>query len=146
MDRVPLLVSIEGPLAGNRYQISPNEEIIIGRSENCSIHVPDTEISRQHASVTLHNAGVWVQDAGSRNGVFINEKRIVRATELKPGGRLRLGVHSFVLELSEVEEGDPSVIRPMPSIPEKKSSSSSLVLIIGFLLGIATTFYIYMQQ
>ena len=146
MDRVPLLVSIEGPLAGNRYQISPNEEIIIGRSENCSIYIPDSEVSRQHASVTLHNAGVWVQDAGSRNGVFINEKRIVRGTELRPGGRLRLGDHSFVLELSEVEEGDPSVIRPVPVISEAKKSSSLIIIAIGILVGIATTAYIYLSQ
>jgi len=146
MDRVPLLVSIEGPLAGNRYQISPNEEIIIGRSENCSIHVPDTEISRQHASVTLHNAGVWVQDAGSRNGVFINEKRIVRATELKPGGRLRLGVHSFVLELSEIEEGDPSVIRPTPVVNDTNGSASLILIVVGVVVGIAAPLFFYLWQ
>lgn len=132
MDRVPLLVAIEGPLAGNKYQISPDEEIVLGRSEECSIHIPDTEISRQHASLTLHNAGIWVQDAGSRNGVFINEKRIVRPTELRPGGRLRMGNHAFVLELSEIDNDDPSVIRPIAAPPSKKSSSSTL------LIGIAT--------
>jgi pSer/pThr/pTyr-binding forkhead associated (FHA) protein len=141
MDRVPLLVSIEGPLAGNKYQISPDEEIIIGRSENCSIYVPDSEISRQHASLTLHNSGIWVQDAGSRNGVFINEKRIVRPTELRPGGRLRLGTHSFVLEISEIEENDPSVIRPIPASPTSTSNNNLYFMIalgaIIVLTGIA---------
>ena len=130
MDRVPLLVAVEGPLAGNKYQISPDEEIVLGRSEECSIHIPDSEISRQHASLTLHNAGIWVQDAGSRNGVFINEKRIVRPTELRPGGRLRMGIHAFVLELSEIDDNDPSVIRPVPS-PTTQSKSSPTMLIVG---------------
>ena len=85
MDRVPLLVAVKGPLTGNRYQVQEGEELVIGRAETCSVQIPDSEISRQHARVTLHNAGIWVQDAGSRNGVFINEKRIVRPTELRPG-------------------------------------------------------------
>ena len=45
MDRVPLLVSIEGPLAGNKYTIPVGDEIIIGRSESCSIQITDSEIS-----------------------------------------------------------------------------------------------------
>ena len=144
MDRVPLLVAIEGPLAGNKYHISPNEEIIMGRAEECSIHIPDTEVSRQHASLMLHNAGIWVQDAGSRNGVFINEKRIVRPTELRPGGRLRLGPHAFILEISEIEDNDPSIIRPVPVAQNKKTNSYVFVMIaIGlFLAGIG--FYVLM--
>ena len=123
MDRVPLLVAVKGPLTGNRYQVQEGEELIIGRSENCSVQIPDTEISRQHARVTLHNAGIWVQDAGSRNGVFINEKRIVRPTELRPGGKLSIGDHAFILELAEIEDDDPSVIRTAPVIPSEKSNS-----------------------
>ena len=142
MDRVPLLVAVEGPLAGNKYQISPDEEIILGRSEDCSIHIPDSEISRQHASLTLHNAGIWVQDAGSRNGVFINEKRIVRPTELRPGGRLRLGNHAFILELAEVANDDPSVIRPMPTVQTKEKTSLSFYLIIIILIIIAALYFI----
>ena len=144
MDRVPLLVAVEGPLAGNKYQISPDEEIILGRSEDCSIHIPDSEISRQHASLTLHNAGIWVQDAGSRNGVFINEKRIVRPTELRPGGRLRMGNHSFVLELSEVASDDPSVIRPIPTAQSKEKTSFSLYLIIILVIVILASLYVYL--
>ena len=144
MDRVPLLVAVEGPLAGNKYQISPDEEIVLGRSEDCSIHIPDSEISRQHASLTLHNAGIWVQDAGSRNGVFINEKRIVRPTELRPGGRLRMGNHSFVLELSEVADDDPSVIRPTPTVQSKEKSALSLYLIVIIVIMIVASLYLFL--
>ena len=143
MDRVPLLVAVEGPLAGNKYQISPDEEIILGRSEDCSIHIPDSEISRQHASLTLHNAGIWVQDAGSRNGVFINEKRIVRPTELRPGGRLRMGNHSFVLEISEVASDDPSVIRPTPAVSSNKKSAVPLYLFVGIII-VSVALFLYL--
>ena len=131
MDRVPLLVAVKGPLTGNRYQVQEGEEMVIGRAEFCSVQIPDTEISRQHARVTLHNAGIWVQDAGSRNGVFINEKRIVRPTELRPGGKLSIGDHAFILELAEIEDDDPSVIRSAPVAVSERSAS----LLPFFLLG-----------
>ena len=124
MDRVPLLVPIGGPLTGNRYQVPEGDGIYIGRGSECEISINDPEISRQHAKITLHNAGIWVQDAGSRNGVFINEKRVVRPTELRPGAKLTIGEHAFVLELAEVNDDDPSVIRPASGAVTKTDSGA----------------------
>jgi len=142
MDRVPLLIPIGGPLAGNRYQVPEGDGIYIGRSEECEIAIPDPEVSRQHAKVTLHNAGIWVQDAGSRNGVFINEKRVVRPTELKPGAKLTVGDHEFTLELSEVDEDDPSIIRPVSGSSNAKSSKNVFipVIVVLLLLGLLAFF------
>ena len=137
MDRVPLLKPIGGPLAGNRYQVPEGDGIYIGRSEECEIAIPDPEVSRQHVKVTLHNAGIWVQDAGSRNGVFVNDKRVVRPTELKPGAKLTVGDHEFTLELAEVDEDDPSVIRPIsgPSLPKSSKYAFVPVIVVLIVLG-----------
>ena len=142
MDRVPLLVPIGGPLEGNRYQVPEGDGIYIGRSDDCEIAIPDPEVSRQHAKVTLHNAGIWVQDAGSRNGVFINEKRVVRPTELKPGGKLTVGDHQFSLELAEVDDDDPSVIRPVSGVKPSKSSKNVIIplVIVLIILGLSAYF------
>ena len=142
MDRVPLLIPIGGPLAGNRYQIPEGDGIYIGRSEECEIAIPDPEVSRQHAKITLHNAGIWVQDAGSRNGVFINEKRVVRPTELKPGAKLALGEHEFTLELAEVDEDDPSVIRPVTGPSASKSSKKAFLPVIIVLVALGSAAYL----
>ena len=146
MDRVPLLVSIEGPLAGNKYTIPAGDEIIIGRSDSCSIRIPDSEVSRQHAMLTLHNAGVWVQDAGSRNGVFINEKRIVRPTELRPGGRLRVGPHAFILELTELEDDDPSIIHPAPVVTPPQPKGMLLIISAVVLVVVGAVIVYFMKQ
>ena len=70
MDRVPVLVVVEGPLKGKRFEIRSGEGSTIGRDDGCDISIPDPDVSRQHARVILHNAGVWVQDDNSRNGVL----------------------------------------------------------------------------
>ena len=107
MDRVPLLVPLNGPLHGRRFQLNDEEMLTIGRSEDCDIHIDDPEISRHHASVVLHNAGVWIQDAGSRNGVFVNEKRVVRPVELCANSAMTIGEYGFVVEFEEISPDDP---------------------------------------
>jgi len=141
MDRVPLLIAIEGALKGNRYQIVEGDGVYLGRSEVCEVMIPDQEVSRQHAKVTLHNAGIWVLDAGSRNGVFINDKRVVRPTELRPGGKLTIGDHEFILELVDVEDDDPSVIRPSKPVKKKKSMAPKIIAAFVLVLaGVAVYF------
>jgi len=98
MDRIPMLVATRGPLAGKRYPVSP-EGLVLGRAETCDVPIPDQGVSREHARVMLHNAAVWVQDAGSRNGVYVNGKRVSRHKQLSPGAELTIGVHAFTLEL-----------------------------------------------
>ena len=111
MDRVPLLVGTKGPLSGKRYAIS-EAGLTVGRDETCDVIIPDAGVSRQHARVLLHNAAVWVQDEGSRNGVFVDGKRVVRHRQLSPGVEMLIGEHAFTLELS-------SDLREIPSSEEK---------------------------
>ncbi|MEL6349385.1 MAG: FHA domain-containing protein [Myxococcota bacterium] len=99
MDRVPLLVAIKGPLKGQRYTVT-RDGLMVGRDDDCDVVIPDAGVSRQHARVLLHNAAVWVQDEGSRNGVFVNGKRVVRHRQLSPGAELLIGEHAFTLEMT----------------------------------------------
>ncbi|MGB0638500.1 MAG: FHA domain-containing protein [Myxococcota bacterium] len=98
MDRHPVLVAIKGPMQGARYPF-PVDGVTIGRDETCTVVIEDSNVSRFHARLVLHNAAVWVQDAGSRNGVFVNEKRVVRHKQFGPGDELVLGEHTFTLEM-----------------------------------------------
>jgi pSer/pThr/pTyr-binding forkhead associated (FHA) protein len=81
--------------------------------------------------VLLHNGAVWVQDQGSRNGVFVNEKRVVRHKQLSPGDALTVGEQSFTIEVTDVSS-DPLETMPTqdsalpPPLPPPRS---------GFLRG-----------
>ena len=143
MERVPLLVAVAGALKGNRYQILEGEGVFLGRANDCEVAIPDQEVSRQHAKVTLHNSGIWVQDAGSRNGVFINGKRVVRPTELRPGGKLTIGPHEFILELAEVDDDDPSVIRPSRTTVSKSNGKQKYILYGCVLVALIAVVYFF---
>ena len=137
MDRQPVLVAISGPLKGARYPIGA-DGLSLGRDDDCEVVIQDPNVSRHHARLVLHNAAIWVQDAGSRNGVFVNETRVVRHKQLSPGDELIVGVHGFTLELDEVVEPESSIAMPAVAPPAEPRSPRTLViglLVIAAVIG-----------
>jgi len=89
----------------------------IGRDPANEVHLEDTDVSRAHARVLLHNGAVWVQDAGSRNGVFVNEGRVTEHKQLSPGDALVIGPHRFSVGLQELLD-EHSVSVSLDSVKE----------------------------
>jgi pSer/pThr/pTyr-binding forkhead associated (FHA) protein/S1-C subfamily serine protease len=66
----------------------------IGRSPECNVQVPPemgASVSRVHAEVAIFEGGVIVRDAGSRNGTFVNGKRIDAPHPAAKGDLIMLG-------------------------------------------------------
>jgi diguanylate cyclase (GGDEF)-like protein len=61
-----------------------------GREATCTHTFDEGSLSRVHARVIRVGAEYHVEDAGSRNGVFVNDERVARAS-LHDGDRVRLG-------------------------------------------------------
>ncbi len=99
MEPVPVLVAVSGALAGRSYVIT-EAGLRMGRDAENEIVVDEAGTSRQHARVILHNGAIWVQDAGSRNGVFVNGERVPDHRQLKPGDRVQVSQSVFEVQLS----------------------------------------------
>ena len=142
MAQVPVLVVIEGPLTGHRFALAEGDGNTIGRSEDCTIIIPDPDVSRLHARLILRNDAVWVQDENSRNAIFVNDKRVVRRPEeLRPGGLVRLGdgPHVFTLELDDGD--DSSLVIPIDDADEKPSVTMWIVLVALSILSLAVALF-----
>ena len=72
---VPTLVCIAGPCKGQSFGIT-EQGLRLGRDASNDIVLDDAAVSRFHGRIILHNNGIWVQDAGSRNGVFVCGSRV----------------------------------------------------------------------
>jgi diguanylate cyclase (GGDEF)-like protein len=79
-----------GTNMGQRYELSA-AELIVGRGEESHIRIQDQSISRRHARLEPCTQGVFVQDLGSTNGTFVNDKPIESKTLLHDGDYLRIG-------------------------------------------------------
>jgi diguanylate cyclase (GGDEF)-like protein len=64
--------------------------VTLGRSSECTHMFDDAALSRVHAKIMRAGNRYSVEDAGSRNGVFVNERRVT-ISELRDGDRVRLG-------------------------------------------------------
>ena len=65
--------------------------IQIGRAASCDIRPDDTYISQHHARITDRNGAWYVEDMGSTNGTYLNQRRVTSPSEISPGDRIRLG-------------------------------------------------------
>ena len=82
-EEYPLLVAQEGPLKGQRWQLS--QTIVLGREASCDVVVADRQISRFHARITPTNEGVILEDLGSKNGTHLNGTPLTAPVVLQDG-------------------------------------------------------------
>jgi pSer/pThr/pTyr-binding forkhead associated (FHA) protein len=65
---------------------------IIGRSSEADVPLADPEASRRHAALQAAGDALFVTDLGSRNGTFLNGKRLGgEGIELKVGDHVDVG-------------------------------------------------------
>jgi phosphoserine phosphatase RsbU/P len=62
----------------------------IGRRTAADLQVVSTDVSREHAEISLDAAGYILRDRGSRYGTFVNGEQVTERN-LKHGDRIRLG-------------------------------------------------------
>jgi adenylate cyclase len=92
-------VYVEASIASGRrrFCLDPSTVCRLGRSDQNGIVVRDQLVSRHHAMIQPTEAGEFhLIDLGSRNGTFVNNRRVTVPVVLKPGDRLTVGEHEFV--------------------------------------------------
>jgi S-DNA-T family DNA segregation ATPase FtsK/SpoIIIE len=114
-----------GPCAGLSFPLPPGEHQV-GRSPECDIVIDDGAISRVHMLLSVRATGtVIASDARSRNGIYVNGRRVDGQIPLPPGQELELG-RSLVRLASRANGAAPkpdgtgriSLNRPPRSAPE----------------------------
>ncbi len=65
-------------------------DLTIGRTPDNDLPIQHASVSRRHARVVMAPEGVCIEDAGSRNGLIVNERRAHRAV-LSHGDIIQLG-------------------------------------------------------
>ena len=78
--------------------MSIGDELTVGRAAKCTLTLDDTFISSVHARVVWRDRTFVVEDAGSTNGTFLNQERLLAPTVLRLGDRIQIG--STVLEFT----------------------------------------------
>jgi serine/threonine protein kinase len=75
-----------------------HDRTVLGRSSKCDIIVRAADVSKQHCQILVEPDRVVVEDLGSANGTYVNDRPIQQA-RLRDGDRLRVADHEFDVQL-----------------------------------------------
>jgi pSer/pThr/pTyr-binding forkhead associated (FHA) protein len=98
-------------------------EVILGRSSYASIVVNNPLASREHAVVRSVGGKLEVADLGSKNGTYVNGKRIEGAHPVDEGDVIKIGTDA--IEVAKMSAQDPQQLR-MATEPGRVPGSASL--------------------
>lgn len=95
--RTPSSVVVHGPDGAKVGTFRLADPLNVGRSEACAIRLEDTYVSQMHARLYGKNGAWFVEDLGSTNGTYVNDRRVAAPVEVHAGDVVRVG--KTVLEL-----------------------------------------------
>jgi len=75
------LIGNEGTPGEIRFELTKSESIL-GRGSDCEVQVDDKLASRKHAVIYYRDGGFEIEDLGSSNGTFVNNKTVTSAKPL----------------------------------------------------------------
>lgn len=67
------------------------DEIVIGRDPRTPVHLPNRQVSRQHARLHKRDEQFYIEDLGSKNGTFVNGEPIKDERKLEDGDVVHIG-------------------------------------------------------
>lgn len=112
-DACLVMLHPSGPDIGRRTALE-RSAYVVGRDTDVDFVVPRSSVSRNHSRLVRDEQGVWwLEDLGSTNGTFVNERRIQKV-RLAEGDLIRFGdaIYKF-LSGSNVESAYHEAIHTM---------------------------------
>ena len=96
-DRLGLARTPAAVIVGDERHELTKRTVVLGRSRDCDITLNDPNVSRRHAEIRQEDAGYWIVDLGSTNGIEVNGRRVDRA-KLTDADRIVLGKTDVTFE------------------------------------------------
>ncbi len=79
--------------------------VTLGRAADCEVVLPaDETVSRQHARLDRREGGWTVTDLGSRNGTFVNGRRVAGTTSVGEDDRVLLGGYVLLVRSGQRDD------------------------------------------
>ena len=121
----PYIRVMNGPEEGKKFSVGPNvAEATIGRGTDCDFQINDANVSRRHAIIRRDWNEITIEDAGSKNGVVVNDRKLTKPTPLRDADEIMLGA----MKLTFI---DPSAkflgkLDDIPAFQEQQTSAEEV--------------------
>ncbi len=98
----------------------PSNITVIGRRHDCDLCIPLKLVSRRHCKLSKGNNNVKIRDLNSRNGTFLNGKRIQEAA-VTAGDYIGIGSLMFMLQVNGKPE---EIVQPKQALQKSAPAPS----------------------
>ena len=117
----PCLEILSGPKGSGRFYLKKGKNEI-GRSNESTIVLDDSSVSRKHALIEVAEQGTaTLTDLGSRNGTKIGDRKIEKSVSLDHGAKIKIGLYQLrYLTRSPEASGKTPVNKPLPPPPAEE--------------------------
>lgn len=99
-------------VADDREYPLPPGPSLIGRGPECPVRLPSSQVSRVHAELTVGEGRAILEDRGSKNGTWINGRRIAGPAALADGDEVLFGAYRLIFRnlgpLASTDTGAPA--------------------------------------
>lgn len=129
------------PADGEPFEVEVGNTATIGRSRDNSVSLHfSPHVSRQHAIIRCHNAYQYqIMDLGSRNGTFVNGRRVITPTILNHGAVIRITNNELTFEQFEQTTTDATYDVTIASGTDStKDLSATVAVMVCDLRGFST--------
>jgi pSer/pThr/pTyr-binding forkhead associated (FHA) protein len=72
-----------------------DDGVMLGRSPGADVRIEDQFASSNHARVYIRDGGMIVEDLGSTNGTYLNNRPLQGSARIGPGDTIRIGDTEF---------------------------------------------------
>lgn len=103
------------------------QEVVIGRSTRCDLRLADRFLSRRHARLYRQGEDWLIEDLGSRNGTFVNGRRLSEPSVLRPGDTVTMS--GSVIRVRGLAPVTPPQTLETPSQVQLRAASDVLLQI-----------------
>jgi hypothetical protein len=80
----------------------------VGRAPDNDVVVQDAYVSRRHCAILVHaGTGCELHDTASKNGTYLNGRKLSGPTRLNPGDEIRLCDQQFIFMTQTDAQNDP---------------------------------------
>jgi DNA-binding winged helix-turn-helix (wHTH) protein len=98
----PVTTAPNARLLGTTAEIAlPPGESILGREGEGIILVKSSTVSRRHARIVIDPTSAVVEDLGSKNGTYVNDRRVNGPTPVADGDQVRIGSLLFTFRRAQ---------------------------------------------
>jgi DNA-binding NtrC family response regulator len=125
-------------------EIKAGESIELGRDPECGIPVDQTTASRRHARIGIEDGVLFVEDLGSRNGTWVNDRRL-RKERIPIAGGASIRIAEFECIAGATSAGEPKTeeeaegevvvadraMHEVLSLARKVARTDTTVLVLG---------------